>query len=172
MSSRSRGRGPRVSRRAAGTRDAFSSLLACSLALLLPTVAVAAEITANKMAILNTEQGRVTVFEDGVSIVDGETRISASRVEFHDAENRAVISGGVSIVMPRFAGDRGFSHLPAGQEDLPVPKRDGESGGACHQWPVAGAGQRLGPGAGRDRSARYGCRARHRNLGRGRARST
>lgn len=100
MSSRNRGQGAGVRGRAARIRDALSGLLTCSLALSLPAVAAAAEITANKMAILNTEQGKVTVFEDGVSIVDGETRISASRVEFHDAENRAVVSGGVSIVMP------------------------------------------------------------------------
>jgi lipopolysaccharide export system protein LptA len=77
-----------------------SSAHALLLLALLCTESTAADITANKMAIVNTEQGRVTVFEDGVSIVDGETRISASRAEFHDAENRAVISGGVNITMP------------------------------------------------------------------------
>jgi lipopolysaccharide export system protein LptA len=60
----------------------------------------AAEITASKMAILNTEQGKVTVFEDGVTIVDGGTRITAGKVEFYDAQNRAVIHGGVSIQTP------------------------------------------------------------------------
>jgi len=100
MSSRSSGQGSWVRGRSDRFREMLSGLLSCCLVLLLSDVVVAAEITANKMAILNTEQGKVTVFEDGVSIVDGETRIAASRVEFHDAENRAVISGGVSIVMP------------------------------------------------------------------------
>ena len=78
----------------------FVCLLACSLALLLPAIALGAEITANKMAILNTEQGKVTVFEGGVSIVDSGTVIHAGNVEFYDAENRAVIHGGVSITTP------------------------------------------------------------------------
>jgi lipopolysaccharide export system protein LptA len=73
-------------------------LVACGL--LLAGGLHAAEITANKMAILNTEQGKVTVFEDGVTIVDGGTRIIAGKVEFYDAENRAVIHGGVSITTP------------------------------------------------------------------------
>jgi lipopolysaccharide export system protein LptA len=61
----------------------------------------AAEITANRMAILNTEQGKVTQFEDGVVIADGGTRITAGRVEFYDQENLAVIHGGsVAITTP------------------------------------------------------------------------
>jgi lipopolysaccharide export system protein LptA len=61
----------------------------------------AAEITAGKMEILNTDQGKITMFEDGVTIRDGSTRINAGRVEFYDQQNRAVIHGGsVSIVTP------------------------------------------------------------------------
>jgi lipopolysaccharide export system protein LptA len=61
----------------------------------------AAEITASRMAILTSEQGKVTVFEDGVTIVDDGTRISAGRVEFYDQQNLAVIHGGpIDIVTP------------------------------------------------------------------------
>jgi lipopolysaccharide export system protein LptA len=62
---------------------------------------MAAEITANKMTILNTEEGKVTVFEDGVRIVDEGTKISAGRVEFYDRQNLAVIhGGGLGITTP------------------------------------------------------------------------
>lgn len=68
--------------------------------LLLPVIALAANITANKMAILNTDSGKVTVFTDGVTIVDSATIIHAGEVEFYDVENRAVIHGGVNITTP------------------------------------------------------------------------
>jgi lipopolysaccharide export system protein LptA len=69
--------------------------------LFLATMAMGAEITANKMTILNTELGKVTVFEDGVSITDGATHIGAGKVEFYDQQNMAVIHGGnVNITTP------------------------------------------------------------------------
>jgi len=74
-------------------------LLVCLV--LLCSYALSAEITANKMAILNTDQGKVTQFEDGVIITDGGTRITAGKVEFYDQQNMAIIHGGnVSITTP------------------------------------------------------------------------
>ncbi|MEO0109089.1 MAG: LptA/OstA family protein [candidate division WOR-3 bacterium] len=79
----------------------FRSSLGFILGLVTLARLPAAEITADRMAILNSEQGKVTVFEDNVTISDGGTRISAGKVEFYDQQNLAVIHGGnVSITTP------------------------------------------------------------------------
>ena len=81
-------------------------LITCPLSLALGLLLVtchlihAAEITATKMAILNTDQGKVTEFEDGVVITDGGTKITAGKVDFYDQLNTAWIFGGVTITTP------------------------------------------------------------------------
>lgn len=66
--------------------------------LLLPLMGYATEITAERMVILNTEQGKVTLFEENVLVSDGATRITAPRMEFYDQHNRAIIHGGTLTI--------------------------------------------------------------------------
>ena len=60
----------------------------------------AADIEAGKMEILNTEEGRVTVFKDGVTIVDRETKITAQNALFYESKNLVIVRDSVKIVNP------------------------------------------------------------------------
>ncbi|MDH5683816.1 MAG: hypothetical protein OEZ20_05070 [candidate division WOR-3 bacterium] len=61
---------------------------------------LAADIEANKMEILNTEEGKVTVFKDGVTILDGDTKIMARTARFYERKNLAIVQDSVKITNP------------------------------------------------------------------------
>jgi lipopolysaccharide export system protein LptA len=60
----------------------------------------AADIEAGRMEILNTPEGKVTVFMDGVTIVDRETKITAQNARFYENKNLAVVQDSVKITNP------------------------------------------------------------------------
>jgi lipopolysaccharide export system protein LptA len=68
--------------------------------LLVFTVTFATDIEAGKMEILNTEEGRVTVFKDGVIIVDRDTKITAKNARFYESKNLAIVHDSVKITNP------------------------------------------------------------------------
>lgn len=75
-------------------------LLIIGFYLLALTFVLAADIEAGKMEILNTEDGRVTVFKDGVTIVDGDTKITAQNAIFYERKNLAVVYDSLKITNP------------------------------------------------------------------------
>jgi lipopolysaccharide assembly outer membrane protein LptD (OstA) len=61
----------------------------------------AADIEANKMEILNTNEGRVTVLKEGVTIIDRDTKITALRANFFEAKNLAILYDSIKIQNPQ-----------------------------------------------------------------------
>jgi lipopolysaccharide export system protein LptA len=64
------------------------------------TIGWAADIEAGKMEILNTQEGRVTVFKEGVVIIDRETKITAQNAIFYESKNLAIVYDSVKITNP------------------------------------------------------------------------
>ncbi len=62
---------------------------------------IAAEITAPKMEIIDTEQGRATSFPQGITIIDKETKITGTNALFWERDNVAEIFQ-VLIETPQF----------------------------------------------------------------------
>ena len=60
----------------------------------------AADIEAGKMEILNTPDGKVTVFKEGVTIIDRETKITAQNARFYENKNLAIVYDSVVIINP------------------------------------------------------------------------
>ncbi len=60
----------------------------------------AADIEAGRMEILNTPEGRVTVFKNGVSIIDRETKIIAQNARFYEDKNFVIVHDSVNITNP------------------------------------------------------------------------
>lgn len=75
------------------------SVLVCVLSLLICNLH-AADIEAGKMEILNTEDGKVTVFKEGVTIIDRDTKITAQNARFYENKNLAIVHDSVIITNP------------------------------------------------------------------------
>lgn len=60
----------------------------------------AADIEANKMEILNTAEGRVTVLKEGVTIIDRDTKITAVNAHFFETKNLAILYDSIKIQNP------------------------------------------------------------------------
>jgi len=61
----------------------------------------AADISAPKMEIVDTPDGRTTVFPQGITIIDKDNKITGKYAVFYEKENRAIISDSVKIVNPQ-----------------------------------------------------------------------
>ncbi|MEO0093155.1 MAG: LptA/OstA family protein [candidate division WOR-3 bacterium] len=75
-------------------------ILAIAINILLLAVANAADIEANKMEILNTEEGRVTVLSNGVTIIDRDTKITANSARFWESKNLVILADSIKIENP------------------------------------------------------------------------
>ena len=67
---------------------------------LIVSITLAADIEAGKMEILNTDEGRVTVFKEGVTIIDRDTKITARNARFYEKKDLAIVYDSVKIVNP------------------------------------------------------------------------
>ena len=77
------------------------SMLICGLSVLICGLCLyAADIEAGKMEILNTPEGKVTVFKEGVTIIDRDTRITAQNARFYENKNLAIVHDSVIITNP------------------------------------------------------------------------
>lgn len=63
----------------------------------------AADISAPKMEIIDSPQGRMTVFPQGIIITDKDTKITGKNAVFYEKENKAKISDSLLIVSPQFS---------------------------------------------------------------------
>lgn len=63
---------------------------------------LAADISAPKMEILDTPEGRMTVFPLGITILDKDTKITGKHAIFYEKENRAKIYDSLLIISPQF----------------------------------------------------------------------
>jgi len=72
-------------------------VLLCCVSVL---AAWSADIYAIKMEIVQTPEGQETVFQDSVSITDGETQITAGQARLNEQLGRAVIADSVIIASP------------------------------------------------------------------------
>jgi hypothetical protein len=66
------------------------------------SVMFAADISAPKMEILDSPQGRVTVFPQGITITDKDTKITGKNAVFYEKENRAKIYDSLLINTSQF----------------------------------------------------------------------
>jgi len=62
----------------------------------------AADISAPKMEIIDSPQGRMTVFPQGITITDKDMTITGKSAIFYEKENRAKIYDSLLIISPQF----------------------------------------------------------------------
>ena len=75
-------------------------LFTIGFGLLMVSITLAADIEAGKMEILNTDEGRVTVFKEGVTIIDRDTKITARNAYFYEKKDLAIVFDSVKIINP------------------------------------------------------------------------
>lgn len=62
----------------------------------------AADITAPKMELIDSENGRLTVFPEGIVISDKDMKITGKRAIFFEKDNRAIIKDSLTITNPQY----------------------------------------------------------------------
>jgi hypothetical protein len=70
---------------------------------MLYAICYSADISAPKMEILDTPQGRITVFTQGITITDKDTKITGKNAVFFEKENKAKISDSLLITTPQLS---------------------------------------------------------------------
>jgi lipopolysaccharide export system protein LptA len=80
----------------------LNKLIVCLLLFVIVVFIFAADIQAPKMEIVDSEQGRLTIFPQGIVVTDKENKISGKYAVFYERANRAQICDSVMIENPRF----------------------------------------------------------------------
>lgn len=62
----------------------------------------AADISAPKMEIVDSDKGRLTIFPQGIIITNKDTKIAGKNAIFYERENRAEIYDSVNIINPQY----------------------------------------------------------------------
>lgn len=97
----------------------FGILQACIYYLLF-ALCYSADISAPKMQIIDTPQGRTTVFPQGITITDKDMTITGKNAVFYEAENRAIITDSILITNPQFTitADTGYYYFSDKKSNL------------------------------------------------------
>lgn len=77
-------------------------LILCVLCVSVAEFLFAADISAPKMEIIDSPQGRMTVFPQGITITDKDMKITGKNAIFYEKENKAKIYDSLLIISPRF----------------------------------------------------------------------
>ncbi|MEO0076246.1 MAG: LptA/OstA family protein [candidate division WOR-3 bacterium] len=77
-------------------------ILISGLVLVASLTLFAADITAPKMELIDSENGRLTVFPEGIVISDKDMKITGKRAIFFEKDNRAIIKDSLTITNPQY----------------------------------------------------------------------